>query len=365
MYMHLYRYEPIAIATAALHVRQLPPYVARPDPTLRAGAPSARAARYAAHHPASALACRRGVPGTTGQNARDGQHKPHSHARDHGPPGLDHSPPRQRRARKMVRSVQRRRGATQACSSGLGKSSIAPAPSGRGAGLEKPSATHAASNRRGQNSRRLAMNYKKVTTGIIFGWFVFALSASALHLFKNDSNRIGLAVAIAALTPIIVFSLWFAASAGFRQFALSLNPRILTSAQAWRIVGFTFLVLYSAGLLPGVFALPAGWGDIAIGATAPLAGLKLANFNRRGGFIFWQILGIFDLVMAVTVGTTARWISPNEVGTALMTVLPLSLIPTFAVPLFIVLHIICITQARQWKAGEYSHVGELSHASVS
>src|SRR6266436_3876249 len=160
MYMHLYPYEPIAIASAALHVRQLPPYVAGPDPTLRAGAPVPWAPRYAAHHPASALA---------------GQHKPHSHARDHGPPALDHSPPRQRRARKMVRSVQRRRGATQTCSSGLGKSSIAPAPSGRGAGLEKPSATHAASNRRGQNSRRLAMNYKKVTTGIIFGWFVFAL----------------------------------------------------------------------------------------------------------------------------------------------------------------------------------------------
>jgi hypothetical protein len=208
-------------------------------------------------------------------------------------------------------------------------------------------------------------SYGRLTGGLIAAWFIFALSASALHLFKTDPQVPPLALGLAVIIPIAVFLFWFATSAGFRQFALSLNPRILTFAQSWRIVGFTFLVLYSAGLLPGVFALPAGWGDIAIGATAPLAGLKLANFNRRGGFIFWQILGIFDLVMAVTLGTTARWISPNEVGTALMTVLPLSLIPTFAVPLFIVLHIICITQARQWKAGEYSHVGELSHASVS
>ncbi len=167
------------------------------------------------------------------------------------------------------------------------------------------------------------------------------------------------------MIPLVVFLLWFATSAGFRQFALSLNPGILTFVQSWRIVGFTFLVLYAAGLLPGVFALPAGWGDIAIGATAPLAALKLANFSRRRSFIFWQTLGIFDLVMAVTLGTTARLLSPHEVATALMTVLPLSLIPTFAVPLLIVLHIICIAQARQWKAGEYSHVGEPLRASAS
>lgn len=59
------------------------------------------------------------------------------------------------------------------------------------------------------------MNYAKFVTGLIVGWFIFALSASALHLFQNDSNRIGAAVGIAALVPIIVFSLGFAASESF------------------------------------------------------------------------------------------------------------------------------------------------------
>src|SRR5216683_7345686 len=207
--------------------------------------------------------------------------------------------------------------------------------------------------------------YGRLTGVLIAAWFIFALSASALHLFKTDPDVPPLALGLAVLIPLVVFLLWFATSVGFRQFALSLNPRTLTFVHSWRIAGFTFLALYAAGLLPGVFALPAGWGDIAIGATAPLAALKLANFSRRRSFIFWQTLGIFDLVMAVTLGTTARWISPNEVSTALMTVLPLSLIPTFAVPLLIVLHIICIAQARQWKAGEYSHVGEPLRASAS
>ncbi len=199
-------------------------------------------------------------------------------------------------------------------------------------------------------------SYGRVTAGLIAVWFVFALSASALHVFKTD--LLPVAVGLAVTIPIVAFLLWFATSAAFRQFALSLNPRTLTFVQSWRVAGFTFLVLYAAGILPGVFALPAGLGDIAIGATAPLVAIKLGNFNHRRGFIFWQILGISDLVMAVTLGTIARLISPDGVGTGVMTVLPLSLIPTFAVPLLIMLHVICIAQARQWTERQYSHVGE-------
>ena len=199
-------------------------------------------------------------------------------------------------------------------------------------------------------------SYGRVTAGLIAVWFVFALSASALHVFKTDLLPVALGLAVTI--PIVAFLLWFATSAAFRQFALSLNPRTLTFVQSWRVAGFTFLVLYAAGILPGVFALPAGLGDIAIGATAPLVAIKLGNFNHRRGFIFWQILGISDLVMAVTLGTIARLTSPDGVGTGVMTVLPLSLIPTFAVPLLIMLHVLCIAQARQWTERQYSHVGE-------
>src|SRR6266403_1071236 len=193
-------------------------------------------------------------------------------------------------------------------------------------------------------------NYGKVTAWLIAGWFIFALSASALHVFENGANRIGLAVAIAAVTPIVVFSLWFAASESFRRFALSLNPRILTSAQAWRMVGFTFVLLEARGSLPAIFAPPAGYGDMAIGATASFVAWKLANPAYRSSFILWQWLGIADLAIAVSLGTTAGLISPQGPSMASMTTLPLSLIPTFLVPLFVILHVICIAQARTWKA---------------
>jgi hypothetical protein len=87
-----------------------------------------------------------------------------------------------------------------------------------------------------------------------------------------------------------------------------------------------------------------------IGATATLAAWTLANPSRRHSFIFWQVLGITDLVLAVSLGTTARLLSPHSTSMAAMTVLPLSLIPTFLVPLFLILHIICIAQASSWKS---------------
>jgi hypothetical protein len=207
-------------------------------------------------------------------------------------------------------------------------------------------------------------SYVRLTAGIIAAWFVFELSASALHVFETKPGAPPLPVGIAALSPIIMFLIWFAASASFRRFALSLNPGTLTFVQSWRIAGLTFLALYATGLLPGFFALPAGWGDIAIGATAPWAALKLANFSRRRGFIIWQILGMIDLVTAVASGTAARLISPHGVPTAVMTVLPMSLIPTFAVPLFFILHIICIAQAWEWKESRNSDIEKQFSTSV-
>jgi hypothetical protein len=191
--------------------------------------------------------------------------------------------------------------------------------------------------------------YAKLTTGLVLVWFLFSLVASALHLFKTAPDQPPLPLGLAVLIPIGIFLAWAAASQPFRQFLLSLNPNTLTYIQAWRIAGFVFLALYSYRILPGQFALPAGWGDIAIGVTAPFVAMKLANPRFRKSFIFWQLLGIADLVIAIAMGVASRLIDPHGIATDAMTVLPMSLIPTFAVPLFMILHFICIAQARQWS----------------
>ncbi len=201
--------------------------------------------------------------------------------------------------------------------------------------------------------------YAKLTVGLIAAWFVFSIAASALHLYQNAPNNPPLPLGLAALVPLLVFGVWFGASAKFREFTMSLNPRALTIVQSWRLAGFVFLVLATYGILPKAFALPAGWGDMFIGATAVLVAWKLSMPEHRRIFLLWQVLGMIDLVMAVTLGTLAQVLDPNGIPTSAMTILPLSMIPTFAVPLLMILHTICIAKARRWPAPQ-STVGKHS-----
>src|ERR1700722_19659754 len=129
--------------------------------------------------------------------------------------------------------------------------------------------------------------YKKLTLGLIAAWFTFALVAAAMGVFTNAANRLGVSIAIAALTPLVIFAIWFVASPSFRQFTMSLNPRVLTAVQSWRLVGFTFVLLEAHRLLPALFAWPAGYGDMTVGATAAYVAWKVADPAHRGAFIRW------------------------------------------------------------------------------
>jgi hypothetical protein len=193
-------------------------------------------------------------------------------------------------------------------------------------------------------------DYGKLAIGIIAAWFVFAISASTAHVFKQSAAAPPIALGLSVLIPLVVFWIWYRTSAGFRDFVLALDPRVLTIVQSWRIAGFVFVVLYVYGILPGVFANSAGWGDIFIGLTAPWVALKLAQPGHRTGFIAWNALGMLDLITAVTLGTTSGLIHPQGLAADAMTVLPLSIVPTFLVPLFFIFHIIVIAQARRWPA---------------
>ena len=199
--------------------------------------------------------------------------------------------------------------------------------------------------------------YVRLTLALLAVWFVFSLTASALHLYVTKPSQPPLPILLAVLVPIAAFFLWLRSSSDFRRFVFSLDPRVLTLVHAWRLGGFAFLTLYSYGILPGLFALPAGLGDMAIGATAPFIALRLTGAGHRKAFLRWQALGILDLVVAISMGGLTSFLAPAGIQPFPMAVLPLSLIPTFAVPLLLILHIICIAQALGWKESSYPAVG--------
>lgn len=128
-----------------------------------------------------------------------------------------------------------------------------------------------------------------------------------------------------------------------------------------RIEGVVFLILMAQGRLPAVFALPAGLGDIAAGISAPFIARRLA---RRSGAIRFHLLGIADLVVALSIGFLAG-LGPVQVfhaaaSTLPLSQLPLALIPTVAVPIALTLHVISLTQLRRHAPAHVQQPGTTS-----
>jgi hypothetical protein len=188
-------------------------------------------------------------------------------------------------------------------------------------------------------------------------WFGAAFALATAGVFVTPAGQPPLAILAAVLLPVAVFAAAYLSSAGVRDYVRSGDPALLTAIQGWRILGGTFLVLFAFGMLPAAFAMPAGWGDVAIGVTAPFVARLAA---RRGGegrvFVLWQLLGILDLIVAVGAGASLRSFSDQADLTSAsqmvrLSELPLALIPAFAVPLFVILHLATLAQHRARTRG--------------
>jgi hypothetical protein len=189
-------------------------------------------------------------------------------------------------------------------------------------------------------------------TLVLSAWLVLVLSLGAAGAFagRPGTPPIGIAVGVAA--PLLVFFASLRLSQSFRAFVLSLDSRLIAGVQAWRWAGLGFLSLYAYKVLPGMFALPAGLGDMAIGITAPwmlVSLLRQPGFAASRAFVRWNVLGILDLVVALSLGTLSAALStgaPGEITSGPMGRLPLLVIPAFLVPIFLMLHSAALMQSR-------------------
>jgi hypothetical protein len=186
------------------------------------------------------------------------------------------------------------------------------------------------------------------------GWFA-AASALAQVGFLGGGQAPGFAVfGLRFAVPLVLVAIAFAAFEPLRRAALDpeLQPSLI-AIQTFRVIGGVFLVLLALNALPAIFAVPAGTGDVLIGLTAPVVA-RSVRAGRTGRAITWNLLGLLDFVVAVTVGVAA---SPGPLrvltvtpSTAALSVLPLVLIPTFLVPLAAIMHLVslrALTGARE------------------
>ena len=136
-------------------------------------------------------------------------------------------------------------------------------------------------------------------------------------------------------------------------------PACLILPHTLRVVGVAFLIVMAQGHLPAIFAVPAGLGDIAIGVSAPFVARRLARGAGRTEALRFHVLGLVDLVVAVGIGFLLFGLVEVTPSTEPLTLLPLALIPTVAVPLAVALHLVSLRQLRITTRPEEDQTGSL------
>lgn len=192
----------------------------------------------------------------------------------------------------------------------------------------------------------------------VSGWVVFGgLTATSVLVAVLAPAARGTAIAVAAVLSAwfgIAFALALAGTPPLPLFGLRVvaplvigglalvgfeplrrliaDPELrssLIAVQTYRVFGGVALFLLALHALPPLFAIPAGTGDVLTGLTAIWAARSL-RAGRIGRAVAWNLFGLLDLVVAVTTGVAS--------GSGALAAFPLVMIPTFGVPLSILLH---------------------------
>ena len=185
-------------------------------------------------------------------------------------------------------------------------------------------------------------------------WFALAAALGSLEFFRGAAGRLP-TIQFGVFLPILVgIALWFVPAV--RRAIEAVPQSWIVGVQFYRVVGVIFLVLYASGKIPGAFALPAGIGDVLTGLLAPIVALGYAR-GRPGAerrVLAWNLFGLLDLVVAVTTGFLT---SPSpfqllslEAPNELISAFPLVMVPAFAVPLSVLLHLVSLGKLRAASA---------------
>lgn len=191
---------------------------------------------------------------------------------------------------------------------------------------------------------------------VLMLWLALVLVSAMAGAFAGDPQQPPLILLFAVTAPPLIFAAGYLASPALRAFVLDLDLVLLTAFQSWRVIGVMFLVLYAYGLLPAIFAWPAGIGDVLVGIAAPFVAIAIARNTTgwREQALWLNFAGLLDFALALGTGVlTSRssvGVLADATTSAIMSELPLSLIPTFAVPLWIIVHMISLLQLRRRTA---------------
>ena len=186
-----------------------------------------------------------------------------------------------------------------------------------------------------------------IATGIALAVWAIATTVLAWRgFFRPPAGATVPPVGANLIVVLLALALCLSVSVSLRR--LLRNQANLIRLHLWRLEGLVFLVLMVQGRVPALWAVPAGVGDVLVGATAPWVARGLEHSGGRRRAIAWTLFGMADLVVAVALGVITNP-GPTQVfhtvpNAEMLTQYPLALVPAFLVPLAFTLHLVSLLQ---------------------
>jgi hypothetical protein len=183
-------------------------------------------------------------------------------------------------------------------------------------------------------------------------WLAVIWSAAINGVFRPGNSTLPM-VPLAIFLPVIVGVPILLRSKRIGEVLDAMPTSWLIGLQVYRVFGGIFLVGWARGVIPGLFALPAGIGDVTTGLLALPVAYSLAsrNDNAARAGIAWNIFGLVDFTIAVGIGLATapgpfQLIVPSIPNTG-VGLYPAVLTTAFAVPSSILLHVLSLRQLRR------------------
>jgi hypothetical protein len=136
----------------------------------------------------------------------------------------------------------------------------------------------------------------------VIGWLLLSIALASADAYRAAADRIP-TIQFGILVPILIGGLLIWRSPRLARIIDAVPQHWLIGVQLYRALGVIFLILYATGKLPGLFALPAGLGDVLVGVLAPIVGIAYRRARENTYLVSaWNLFGLADLVVAVTTG---------------------------------------------------------------
>lgn len=174
----------------------------------------------------------------------------------------------------------------------------------------------------------------RIVTLVLLGWLCFAVGLSG---WFHNATAPAVAATVWTLTALVLLACWRIPP--IRLWVLNVDVSWLVLFHLTRLfAGAYFLLLCQRGQLPCGFARTAGWGDIIVAILAlAVVGAMRVKF-AKALLLIWNTIGLVDIIFVVI--SALQFGLKDRQSMHTLGELPLSLLPTFLVPIIIASHVL-------------------------